>query len=197
MMKRGESMDDEEKLKGNGAERRKYFRVDDILQLAIRIVREDPSRVKAKVCSGIPTGLGAPQCHEAMVDERIPPRLWDMLVDIQSKLGLILEKLCQQTEGLTRGGNRRVTLSAAGISVFTPEAFSLGQFVEVQMLLTIHAPVWVVVYGQVTRCHQVQPDENEVAIDFTDMDEDIRDMINYYTLRRQREIIRKQRGYEA
>jgi len=36
--------------------------------------------------------------------------------------------------------------------------------------------------------------ENEVAINFDEMDEEVRDMINYYTLKRQREVIRRQRS---
>ena len=133
--------------------------------------------------------------HEEAHDERIPLRLWEMLVDIQTKLGMILEKLFQQNEGLTQAECKPVSLSAAGIGLLTRETFALGQFVELQMLLSMHTPVWIVVYGEVTRFVQMEAGENEVAVSFADMDDDIRDMINYYTLKRQREIIRKQRGY--
>jgi hypothetical protein len=188
-------MDDDEKSKEAGSERRKYFRVDDILPVVLRIVEGDRSRVKAKICSGFVPGLGSCLMHEEAHDDRIPPRLWEMLVDIQTKLSLVLERLCQQGEGLTRSESKPVSLSAAGIRLLTRDAFAMGQFVEVQMLLTVYAPVWIVVYGEVTRFSQEQDGEHEVAISFADMDEDIRDMINYYTLRRQREIIRKHRGY--
>jgi hypothetical protein len=188
-------MDDDERSRDAGSERRKYFRVDDILPVVVKIVDGDRSRVKAKICSGFSPGVGCRMTHEEVHDERIPLRLWEMLVDIQTKLGLILEKLFQQSEGLTQAECKPVTLSAAGIGLLTRETFVLEQFVEVQMLLTIHSPVWFVVYGEVTRFVAMESGENEVAIRFADMDDDIRDMINFYTLKRQRELIRKQRGY--
>ncbi len=188
-------MDDGEKSNETASERRKYFRVDDILPVVVRVVTEDRSRVKAKICSGFASGGGIHQSHDEVLDDRIPPKLWDMLVDIQAKLNLVLEKLCQQSEGLTRAESKPVSLSAAGIGILTRDTFTVGQFVEVQMLLTMHAPVWIQVYGEVTRVSAAQDGENEVAIGFTDMDDDIRDTINYYTLKRQREIIRRQRGY--
>jgi c-di-GMP-binding flagellar brake protein YcgR len=188
-------MDDDERSKDAGSERRKYFRVDDILPVVVKIVDGDRSRVKAKICSGFSPGVACRMTREEAHDEHIPLRLWEMLVEIQNKLGLILEKLFQQSEGLTHAECKPVSLSAAGIGLLTRQTFALGDFVEVQMLLAMHAPVWIVVYGEVTRFAEMETDENEVAINFADMDEDIRDMINYYTLKRQRELIRKQRGY--
>ena len=188
-------MGDDEKSKDAGSERRKYFRVDDILPVVVKGVEGDRSRVKAKICSGFSPGVSCRMTREEAHDERIPLRLWEMLVDIQNKLGLVLERLFQQSEGLTQAECKPVSLSAAGIALMTSEPFALDQFVEVQMLLTIHAPVWIVVYGKVTRFVEMEAGENELAISFADMDEDIRDMINYYTLKRQRELIRKQRGY--
>ncbi|HBD09399.1 MAG TPA: hypothetical protein DCZ69_14170, partial [Syntrophobacteraceae bacterium] len=97
--------------------------------------------------------------------------------------------------GLSLAESKPVSLSAAGVRLLTRDTFALGQFVEVQMLLSLHAPVWIVVYGEVTRFCPLDTGENEVAVNFDEMDEEVRDMINYYTLKRQREVIRRQRCY--
>ena len=187
-------MGDNEIGKETSKERRQYFRVDDILPIVIRVMDGDRSRVKAKVCSGFSSGVPTHQFHGEAPDERIPAPLWEMLVDIQTKLSLILNTLSQQGAGLSPAESKPVSLSAAGIRVLTRDTFALGQFVEVQMLLTLHAPVWIVVYGEVARFSSLDGGENEVAINFDEMDEEVRDMINYYTLKRQREVIRRQRS---
>jgi hypothetical protein len=188
-------MGDNENDKKASKERRQYFRVDDILPVVVRVLDTDRSRVKAKVCSGFSPGLATHQFHGEAPDERIPPPLWEMLVDIQTKLSLILNTLCQQSAGLSLAESKPVSLSAAGVRLLTRDTFALGQFVEVQMLLSLHAPVWIVVYGEVTRFCPLDSGENEVAVNFDEMDEEVRDMINYYTLKRQREVIRRQRCY--
>ncbi len=193
--KGGKCMGDNESSQEALGERRQYFRVDDILPVVVRVIHGDRSRVKAKVCTGFSAGAGAHLFHDETPDERIPPRLWEMLVDIQTKLSLMIDKLCQQGEGLVPSESKPVSISASGIRILTKDTFEIGQYVEVQMLLTLHAPVWIMVYGEVARFSSSDTGENEVAINFDDMDEDVRDMINYYTLKRQREVIRKQRGY--
>jgi hypothetical protein len=188
-------MGDNESGKEASKERRQYFRVEDILPIVVRVLDRDRSKVKAKICSGFAPGLATPHFHGEVPDERIPPPLWEMLVDIQTKLSLILNTLCQQGAGLSPAESKSVSLSAVGIRLMTQDTFALGQLVEVQMLLTLHAPVWIVVYGEVIRFATVDTGENEVAINFDEMDEEVRDTINYYTLKRQREVIRRQRSY--
>jgi hypothetical protein len=177
-------------------ERRRYFRVDDVLPVVIKRIREDIASTKAKICPGFFPGFGFLAAHEKTPDADTNPHVWEMLVEINNKLSLILEKLSFESEGLTRAESRQVSLSAAGISIKSRETYDIGTPLEVQMLIKTTSASWVVVYGEVARVEELGQGEYEIAISFFDMDDEVRDMINYYTLKCQREIIRRQRGYD-
>jgi c-di-GMP-binding flagellar brake protein YcgR len=54
--------------------------------------------------------------------------------------------------------------------------------------------LWIAVYGKVLRTENLGEGRFEVAVQFSEMDETVQDVINRYTLKRQREIIRKRKG---
>jgi hypothetical protein len=188
-------MGQDDQTKSTGEERRKYFRVDDVLPVVIKRIEDDLAKTKAMVCPGFFPGFGYASAYDKPPDASIHPQLWDMLLEINNKLNLVLEKLCFESEGLTRAESKQVSLSAAGIKIRTQERYEHGAALEVQMLINTTGPAWVVVYGEVARLVDLADGEFEVAINFFDMEDEVRDLINLYTLKRQREIIRKQRGY--
>jgi hypothetical protein len=185
---------------GNGKEcqpeRREYFRVEDVLPIMAKKVRENSEYLRSKVFSGFFSGFGISSLSEEGSDETVSPALWKLLVDMNTKLGLILDKLYLDSEGLAKAESKHVSLSASGIKFPVRDELAVGDFMEIKMLIPVHPPAWIVLYGAVVRLGEISSGEYEVAIDFTDMDDEVRDVINYYTLKRQREIIRRQRGYD-
>ena len=61
------------------------------------------------------------------------------------------------------------------------------------MLLPTYPPVGVTTHGKVVRVNQTGDGEYEIALHFSEMDEEVKDEIIQYALQRQREIIRKQK----
>jgi c-di-GMP-binding flagellar brake protein YcgR len=116
-----------------------------------------------------------------------------MLVEINTKLGLILNKLNLDSEGLTKAEPRQVSLSSSGVKFTTGEMFGLDDLMEVKLLLPLNPPVWIAVYGKVVRVEIIGNEQYDVALRFSDLDDEVCEAINQYTLKRQREIIRKQK----
>jgi hypothetical protein len=171
------------------SEKREYFRVDDIFPLITKKLRGNFACRKSRIFSGF-----SQEVHVMdLPDDSIHPQLWKMLVDISAKLSLVLERLLLESEGMTRAENKKVNVSAAGIRFTTEEKIELGDVVEVKMLLPACPPVGILTYGDVTRVLDLGKGEYEVALQFTDMDDEVRDELIQYALKRQREIIRKQR----
>jgi hypothetical protein len=189
-------MEPDDQAKTSHEERRKYFRVDDVLPVVIKRMSADMASTKAKVCPGFFPGFGFLTTHDKTPDADINPHIWEMLVEINNKLNLVLEKLSFESEGLTKAESKQVSLSAAGIRIRTRESYDIGTALEIQMLINTTSPSWVVVYGEVARVDQLDQGEYEIGVSFFDMDDEVRDIINYYTLKRQRELIRRQRGYD-
>jgi len=177
------------RLKRMWTERRGFFRVDDAFPVIAQKAEKRPPCKKSKVIAGYGSGI----YDSDLPDETISPLLWKMLSDINSKLGLILERLHLEGEGLLKAESRQVNVSASGIRFTVKEKVEIGDTLEVKMLLPTCPPVGIITYGNVVRVNDIGNGEYEVALHFSDMDDEVRDEIIQYTLKRQREIIRRQR----
>jgi len=184
----------EQAMNEKTAEHHSSFRVEDVLLLAIERLETDISCTKAKIYSGFYSGIGVSVLAEDIPDDTINPKLWKKLTTIDAKLNLILEKLIQQSEGFSHAQNRKVSLSDEDIQILTSDTFAPEDYVEIKMLLPVHTPVWIVLYGRVILVRAVAADQNEVEIQFTEMDDDVRQVMGYYLLNRHREIVRKIRS---
>jgi hypothetical protein len=189
-------MADDIETKESSIERREYFRVNDVLPLITRKI-ENMAGKKSRALSGYFAGLGVTNCVEDVGDGTVSPKLWKMLCDINSKLDLILDRLfgnIQETEGVE---TKEISLSASGMSFRTQNQFDVGDLVEVKMFLPLHPPVWIIVYGNIVRFDKIDNEEHEVGIRFLEMEDEIRDILSFYTIKRQRELIMKRRGYDT
>lgn len=168
-------------------EKREYFRVDDIFPAEAKKVGSGAAYKKPKI---IEFSTEAPA---ADVPYKQDHHLIKMLATINAKLDLILTKFQIQEEGFARIESRDVNLSACGIKFKIKESLDVGDIVEIKMLLPTHPPSGVIAYGKVVRVIAFDEGEYEVAVNFTEIDDDAKEEIIQYTLNRQKEIIRKQR----
>jgi hypothetical protein len=167
--------------------------VEDVLLIALKKI-EDISRTKAKIYSGFYSGIGLSVLEEELPDETINPRLWKKLISIDAKLNLILEKLIQNSDGFNQAQNRQVSLSEEDIRILTSDVLATGDLIEIKMLLPVNSPVWIILYGMVSQFGILTSEENEVWIRFSEMADDVKQIMGYYLFNRQREIVRKLRS---
>ncbi|MCX8030430.1 MAG: PilZ domain-containing protein [Thermodesulfovibrionales bacterium] len=171
------------------SEKREYFRVDDYIPILIRKIENDDRCRKSKIFSG----FGIKVQDELVPDESINPVLWKMLVDIQTKLGLILEMMNPDSQSLLKAESKHVNISAAGICLILDEELGLGDLVEIKMSLPNYPPTGILTYGRVVRSLKIGHGQYKTALAFHNIEDDIRDEIIQYTLKRQRDIMNKQR----
>lgn len=170
---------------------REYFRVDDFVQIIAKKVEDTGICTRSRIFSGCKINIS----DELTPDESINPVLWKMLVDIHSKLGLILERLNPDSESLLKAERRLVNISAAGICFIMDEKVEKGDVVEVKMFLPdAHQYVGIATYGSVVRASEVGCKQYKVALSFKDIEDEIKEEIIQYTLRRQREILKRQKN---
>ncbi|MEO5355826.1 MAG: PilZ domain-containing protein [Nitrospirae bacterium YQR-1] len=182
-------------LKVHGSEKRDYFRVDDTFPVVITSIAGNPYEKKSKILSEY--GLELSDMRSYMVDvpdENISPVLWKMLVDINMKVGLILDRLFLDHEGLMKAPERAVNISGSGIRLRLDKKFELHDNVAVKMLLPSSPPIGLSAMGVVVLSQVVEDGRFDTAISFTNIEEGVRDEIIQYTLKRQREVLRAQRG---
>jgi c-di-GMP-binding flagellar brake protein YcgR len=181
--------DDIVTLKQVGQEQRSFFRVDDIFPLEATKIKGGASYVKSKIFRG----CGFETSEIDLPDETINPKLWEMLVDINAKLTSILDKLFFDSEGFIKSENKIVNLSGSGIRFTMNEKVEPGDKLELKMLLPTGPPIGILTYGSVVRVNDIGNSQYEVSLQFSDMDDEVREEIIRYAINRQREIIRKER----
>ena len=183
------------KLKQMWSERRGYFRVDDILPVCSKKVKGESSFKKSKVFQDDDAEYyTVDPVPDTPTDGTTNPQLWKMLTDINVKLGLILKRINPGNGGIIKIDNRQVDISASGIRFTADEDINIGDIVEVKLFLPTSPPTGILTYGNVVRSKELGNGQHEVALHFKDMDDETRDRIIQYAIKRQREIINKERG---
>ncbi|MHC1726890.1 MAG: PilZ domain-containing protein [Syntrophobacteraceae bacterium] len=166
---------------------REYSRVDAYLPVQIyRVAPEDRQNVRSHIAfeSVLTEHPEMPELDDKVMAE--------CLQILNAKLDTILRMLAfpdKKGRGLEL---EMVNISAGGVSTFTRDPFEPGEMVEIRLMLP-SAPFNILyVYGNVVKC-EICSEKPLVYIEYTLIDEDIREQIAKYVFERQREILRKKR----
>jgi hypothetical protein len=167
-------------------ERREAFRVDDSLPLIIRNIREDLSPASLERVMDVPEDPSP----SVLQKENISPYLWKMLTGLNQKLDYILDRL---PVDILSAGSQPVNLSSTGMRVKVKKNLNLDQQVRIKMLLPTLPVKEIVLDGKVVRIETLAEGDHEVAFNFQEMNEEIKNAILHYTLNRQRKDISAKR----
>ncbi|MEC4684768.1 MAG: PilZ domain-containing protein [Nitrospirota bacterium] len=171
-------------------ERRSFFRVDDAFP--VKIKRVGNLSVRSSGFLFPPSDKKVDEIGTGLQDSGLVP----LLQEINNKLDFLLNTLVLKEAGALNEEASAVNISASGIRFEIDEEFELGDVVELKMLLPSYPPMAVQAFGEVTRVKVLEREGRkayDTAIEFAEMTDEVREEIIRYTLRRQREIIRKQR----
>ena len=168
---------------------RESFRVEDVVSMVVRKVRENEPLNVSRLIPFFDAGV----IEAELPDKDVNPKLWQMLVNIHAMLGMVLERLDLDSAGFLRSEKKRVNMSANGLRFQTRERYAVGDKLEIKMLLPARPPFGVLVYGSIIRVDDIGGGEDEIALQFDDLSDDLREEIIQYSLMRQREIIRNSR----
>jgi len=169
--------------------KRGYFRVDDVFQVIYRKLAVDAPRSESRIYAG----YGEEISDLNTAEQTVSPLLWKMLSDINAKLGLLLEKLSIENEGLTKAERIAVNISASGLRFAVGPEIEMGDLLEVKMLLPTSPVVGIVANTKVVRAEKQSAGVIDASLQFIDLTEEVRDVIIQYALRRQRDIVRHYR----
>jgi hypothetical protein len=180
-------------------EKRSYFRIDDVISVVANPVEIDLENLdEFKKCIVSSKAF-------AMTDSSVEPegfpgdngdisenrKLYEMLAEIKSKVDYIINHLMIEKEGLFTTAKKRVNISASGIRFTTEQEANVGDVMEIKLLLPTFPPVAVFAYGRVTRIKKLKNGKSDIALEYLNMSESVRNEIVRYTLEHQREMIRK------
>ncbi len=170
-------------------ERRAFFRVDDVIPVKIRRAGTSPKGSSRFISPPLTIeGLDLPD------EEAQENPLVGLLKEINTKLDFLINTLMMKDEGLNCEERVPVNISATGMRFDFNEEVKVGDIMELKMVLPTYPPVAILTYGEVVRVKETRRDGEliyETAVKFREMTEEVREEIIQYTLKRQREVIKK------
>jgi len=185
-------------------ERRRFFRIDDAVNLYYRIVDEQTVDAASKVtddvlsnCSLV-TALDVLNQESRLVLYRIEknePEIADYLKLIDSKISLLAQAVLQQNNDLSDSTLCNTNLSASGIAIDVDSEIKEGEFIEVKLFLSSCIAV-IVLYGKVVYCKK-NSGCYQIGIDYINLKDADREVLIKHIVKRQMHQIRTTKGSET
>jgi hypothetical protein len=186
-----------ERKQNSSGEKRGYFRVDDIISVVanpVNLMNEKERELLKNAASSNTFELFSDQDIEGMQstpESAAGEKLYEALKGISAKLDFLINHLLMEKEGLSPNEKKPVNISATGIKFTVKHAVKEKDILQIKLLLPTHPPVAVFAYGEVKRVKALEDQTYEIALEYLNMGETVRNEIIHYTLDHQRETIRK------
>jgi c-di-GMP-binding flagellar brake protein YcgR len=192
-----------EEEKKRQQERREFFRIDDSVQVSIRLLRDDELTdhaaeqvVERKFTimtrmQSVSQGLSA-ALHRI---EQKDPDVADYLKALDQKINLLGQTFLSSETELAMQPGMAVNLSAGGIALNSADPLEQGDRVEIKLLL-LPEFVGILSQGEVidrTASSESAGFPHRLRIGFSDISESDRDALIRHILRRQAEMLRRER----
>ena len=167
---------------------REYSRVDAFIPFQVRLVPLEERAVLRSRRSDEMASL-----HLQPLPDLEDTVLYECLKVINSKLDAILDLLTTQKKDMFALQPSHVNISGSGMSFETNERFSIGDVIEIRLILPTSGEDVFYIYGEVIKFEGKCADRFIAFIRFTTIDEDIRDQIVKFVFEKQREDLRKKK----
>ena len=122
--------------------------------------------------------------------EHVDPFVINSLIDINTKLSLVLSMLSREETCIFTQQPMEANLSEGGIGFAMKEEVEEGQFLEMEILMPSFPTAVMKVWGKVVRTNPLPEGGYRVGVEYTHIEEDDQDRIVRYLFKKQREILR-------
>ncbi len=182
-------------------ERRRFFRIEDTINLYYRIIDEQQLQQLSQVSNDILSTCSLTSALDVLSQEarviaprveRSAPEVFEYLKILDDKIDLIAQAIMRQSTDLTEHHSRNANLSATGIAFEAEETLEPGTLLEVKMMLTSCMAV-IIAYAKVVYC---KPHDNPdypyfIGVDYLNLKDDDRELLIKHVVKRQMEQIRQ------
>ncbi len=187
-------------------EKRRYFRVNDTINLLHKIIDEDDVDKLSHVTNDVLGNCTLPVALEVLNEEarmlaprleRRDPEFFDYLKILDTKINLIAKAMTVRDDEFSKHDKREVSLSGAGLAFTNPEPIEVGALLELRMLLTSCLAV-IVAFARVVQCKAISdsPSESsfEVCVEYVNMKDEDRELLVKHVVKKQLQQLRDKNG---
>lgn len=182
-------------------ERRRFFRIEDTVNLFYKIVDENAVQALSHVSDDVLSNCSLAAALDVLAQEgriisarleKNEPEMFEYLKVMDTKINLIAQAVMMQDAQFTEHDSRDVNISASGIAFAADEALQKEQLLEIKIMLTSCMAV-IVAYARVIYCCQNVkggPYSYVIGVDFVNMKDDDRELLIKHVVKRQMQQIR-------
>jgi hypothetical protein len=181
-------------------ERRRHFRIDDVISVVANPIHIDKEKSE-EFAKSIATSRAFPviegQTTDTINDESILPKdpdnkkLYAMMNELKAKLDFIINQFMLEKEGLNEPEKKFVNISASGIRFTVDYDVKEGEIMDIKLLLPTYPPVAVFAYGEVKRAVPIEDGKYDIALEYLNMSDSVKNEIIQYAFAQQRDSIRR------
>jgi len=181
-------------------ERRRHFRIDDVISVVanpIHVDKEKSEEFAKAIATSRAFSLMESQNMDTVNDESVSPKdpdnkkLYGMMTELKAKLDFIINQFMLEKEGLNEPEKKFVNISASGIRFTVDHAVKEGEIMDIKLLLPTYPPVAVFAYGEVKRAVPMEDGKYDIALEYLNMSDSVKNEIIQYAFTQQRESIRR------
>jgi hypothetical protein len=170
---------------------REYSRVEAYLPVGIkRFSKEELGNARSRIV------LESALTEHPEMPELEDEKLSACLQILNAKLDSIIRLLAFPSSGHKELEFELVNISAGGMALRSCEDFEVGDLVEIRLTVPTAPFMIFYIYGNVVRC-DAACQKYEVCVEFSEIDDDIREQIAKFVFHRQREVLRKKRSQRS
>jgi len=184
-------------------DRRRFFRIDDAINLYYRVVDEQTvvsaSKMTDEVLSScsLVTALDVlgQQSRSALYRiEKKDEEIAEYLKIMDAKISLLSQAVLQQGNDLSESQLCNTNLSASGLAIEVDSPVKEGEFLEVKLFLSSCVAV-ILLYGKVIYCRKNTQENSvspfQIGIDYINLKDEDREILIKHIVKRQMQQIRE------
>lgn len=186
-------------------DRRRFFRINDEVNLYYRVVEEQTVLAVSQAENGFLSTSSLAASFEVLDQEarlimhRIEKEYFEIaeyLKIINAKVDLIAQETMKQGHEVSGDDLRHANISASGVAFESKSQVERGQFLEIKLLLSSSFAL-IVIYGQVIHCKNNKDNNShmpfQIGLNFVHMKDQDREMLVKHVVKRQMQQIREQK----
>lgn len=183
-------------------EKRRYFRVNDTINLLHKVIDENALDSLSHVSNDVLSNCSLKAALDVLAQEtrmlaprleRRDPEMFEYLKIMDTKINLLAQAIVINDEEFSEHDTREVSMSATGLAFSNDQPLNAGELLELRMLLTSCMAV-IVAYGRVVQCKDISQDNPErpyaICVEYINMKEDDRELLIKHVVKKQLQQLR-------
>jgi len=183
-------------------ERRRFFRIDDTISLAYRLIDEKSAALGLKSTMNMPSEYSLAATLDVLSQEALRIMQYlekqnDELVALYKILDAKINAVAQTA--MIRGSNvneshcQDVNLSASGVAFKQSKPLEIGQYLAIEMYLPSTLAL-IRVYGNVIKCESLEDGQYVISVEYTDIKEEDQELLIKHVVRKQWQLLQEKRA---